>query len=550
MKQLMKSFAILLACLPLFASAQCIDGNCWDGLGTYVYPSGARYTGHFRDGKIDGQGTLYFSNGNRYDGNWKDHYREGRGKLVFTNGDTYEGEFRRSRINGRGIMRFANGDHYDGQWRNDLQHGKGVYKYSDGDRYEGEFKQGKLHGNGTMFYHDGSRYAGHWKNNKKHGDGTYVKTDGTRISGNWRQGKYQSSASNDTPYVAEADTDVTNGLRDCNKVYCNNERGQYVYGDGSRWEGDFRSGLPEGQGTCYYADGDKYVGGWRNHSPHGEGIMYYKSGRVLGAIWEYGEPVGDLDSPDDVLSQENISVDHDDEVKIWAVVVGVARYAHMPVLKYTDDDAYHIYAFLKSPEGGALPDEQIRILIDEDANRTNIVSAMRQTFLKADANDVVMLYFSGHGLPGSFLPVDFDGYNNRLQHEEVKTIFEESKAKHKLCLADACHSGTLTAMRTPLDGTLKKYYEAFENSRGGTALLLSSKGDEVSLEDQGLRQGIFSHFLIRGLKGEADADGNAIVTIAELYDFVHIKVRKYTANAQSPTITGSYDERMPVAVAR
>ena len=190
----------------------------------------------------------------------------------------------------------------------------------------------------------------------------------------------------------------------------------------------------------------------------------------------------------------------------------------MPVLKYTDDDAYHTYAFLKSPEGGALPDNQVRVLIDEDATRSNILRTMRNVFLQADENDVVIMYFSGHGLQGSFLPVDFDGFNNKVDHADVKRIFEESKAKHKLCLADACHSGSLTAMRTAtVENTLKKYYSAFDKSAGGTALLMSSKGEEYSLEDGGLRQGIFSHYLIRGLKGEADKNNNKIVTIQELY---------------------------------
>ena len=34
------------------------------------------------------------------------------------------------------------------------------------------------------------------------------------------------------------------------------------------------------------------------------------------------------------------------------------------------------------------------------------------------------------------------------------------------------------------------------------------------------------------------------------YDFVYKKVRNYTGNAQSPTLTGEYDSRMPVAVVR
>ena len=114
--------------------------------------------------------------------------------------------------------------------------------------------------------------------------------------------------------------------------------------------------------------------------------MYYPNGRVLAAVWDYGKPIDQLEVEDELLAQEHVTVDKDSEIKIWAVVVGVARYAHMPVLKYTDDDAYHIYAFLKSPEGGALPDKQIRLLIDEDATRSNIIRAMRHVFLKADEN--------------------------------------------------------------------------------------------------------------------------------------------------------------------
>ncbi|MCB0635249.1 MAG: caspase family protein, partial [Lewinella sp.] len=224
--------------------------------------------------------------------------------------------------------------------------------------------------------------------------------------------------------------------------------------------------------------------------------------------------------------------------------------AHMPALRYTDDDAYQLYAFLKSPEGGALPDEQVELLIDEDATHRNILNAMRSTFLRADQNDMVLFYFSGHGLPGAFLPIDYDGYANRLEHTEVSEILQASRAKHKLVLADACHSGGLLAARTTAHLALQRYYEALSNSSGGTALLLSSKGEEYSLEDGGLRSGIFSHFLILGLKGEADNNNDQLVTIRELFNYVHQQVRVYTGNVQTPTLTGYFDDNMPVGVVR
>ncbi|MEL6865080.1 MAG: caspase family protein [Bacteroidota bacterium] len=549
MKKLMSAVVLInLAFLPLL-EAQCIKGNCANGRGTYVYNSGAKYIGQFRKGKIHGEGILYFSNGNKYIGQWVNQYRQGKGKMIFTTGEIYEGQFYKSKFSGKGTMNFPDGDRYTGQWADDIQHGKGIYYYASGNRYEGQFKRGKLDGQGRMFYKNGSYYIGSWKDNYKDGQGTLHRSNGEKVRGLWVAGKFVGDESSPLPQASE-EVVVENSLRDCNSNYCREGMGSYTYADGSKWIGEFKNGKAEGHGTCYYVNGDKYVGDWKRHAPHGEGIMYYKNGRVVGAVWNYGAPAGDLEAKQEAIAKEDIKVDYNNEVKIWAVVVGVARYVHMPVLKYTDDDAYHIYAFLKSPEGGALHDEQMRVLVDEDATRKNILKAMRQVFLKADENDVVVLYFSGHGLPGSFLPVDFDGFNNKLRHEDIQQVFQETKAKHKLCLADACHSGTLTAMRSAFDNSLQRYYQAFENSTGGTALLLSSKGDEFSLEDQGLRQGIFSHYLIRGLKGEADKNRNRIVTIEELFDFVYTKVRTYTANAQTPTLSGKYDINMPVALVR
>lgn len=80
--------------------------------------------------------------------------------------------------------------------------------------------------------------------------------------------------------------------------------------------------------------------------------------------------------------------------------------------------------------------------------------------------------------------------------------------------------------------------------------MMSSKGEEYSLEDGGLRSGIFSHFLVRGLKGEADRDKDRIITVNELFNFVYQNVRSYTGNVQTPTLTGRFDQLMPVAVIR
>lgn len=525
------------------ASAQinCKKGDCINGEGTCIYPSGAEYQGQFANGKPQGRGTLIFSDGREYIGNWEEGYRQGMGILNFANGDKYTGEFKDNEFDGNGIFVYANKNRYEGQWKMSKQHGTGIFYFANGDRYEGEFRNGLCQDQGIMYYSDGSMYVGNWKNNMRHGSGKLLFPDGEEVMGEWQDDQYLADWAK---YSFDQDT---SSLRNCNQVHCAYGQGKYTYVDGSVYMGDFYNGLPEGVGTVYYANGDRYEGNWKRHTPHGRGVMYYRTGRVVGAIWDFGKPMRKLFVQGEADNNPSVSIDHDPKVKIWAVIIGAATYTHMPTLRYTDDDAYQIYAFLKSPAGGALADDQIRLLIDEEATKKNIADAMNALLLRADENDVILFYFSGHGLQGSFLPVDYDGYNNQLSHQEIKTILEKSQAKHKLVLADACHSGSLLAARTSGTVVLTKYYEAFEKSEGGLALMMSSKEEEYSLEDRGLRSGIFSHFLVKGLKGDANVDNNDIVTIAELFNYVHQNVRMYTGNIQTPTLTGKYAQDMPVA---
>ncbi len=537
--------ALLLVAQSQFLAAQCISGNCQNGTGTYRYSTNVTYTGRFVNS-----------------------IREGKGKMTLQNGSVYEGNFSRGRMSGQGTMTYHNGERYTGQWANDVPNGAGKYFFKGRERYEGNFTNGEFDGQGTMYYPDGAYYTGSWKQNVKHGAGRLHYTDGTVNQGTWVLGKLNKSsnttaeaqASNTkpkpTPTTKPSKTkpDVA-GMRNCGSVLCNSGKGYYDYPDGSRWVGEFKNGYPAGRGTCYYASGDRYEGEWANNAPYGEGIMYFASGRVYGAVWVNGSPIKEMDSNENVPS-DPVRTENSQNVKIWAVVVGVARYTAMPSLKFTDDDAYRFYSFLRSVEGGQLPENQIAILVDEDATRDKILKTMREYFLKADANDVVLLYFSGHGLDGCFLPMDYDGYNNKIRHEEIKAIFKQSKAKHKLCIADACHSGSLNlsngnlAAKGPAPVSLQRYYQAFEDAEGGVALLMSSKAEELSLEDQGLRQGVFTYYVLQGLKGRADLNNDMLVTIKELHTYVYGKVREYTAGAQTPVLTGTYDDAMPVAVRR
>jgi hypothetical protein len=263
-------------------------------------------------------------------------------------------------------------------------------------------------------------------------------------------------------------------------------------------------------------------------------------------------PVSATSADNHAVTQPQLAIPN---IKIWVVIVGVAAYDHVQSLTYTKDDAYRMYAFYKSPEGGSLPDRQIALLIDEDATRSNIVKSIHNIYSQAGKEDIIIFYFSGHGAKGAFITREFDGEDleNRkglLLHEELQSVFRQSPAKYKYLIADACHAGSITEDATRATDTRARgaFYQAFEESTGGFVLLLSCMGDEVSLETRGVRQGVFSHYLLRGLKGESDANHDRIVSVIELFDYVDDNVKRFTQGKQNPVIDGNYSEELPISI--
>ena len=118
------------------------------------------------------------------------------------------------------------------------------------------------------------------------------------------------------------------------------------------------------------------------------------------------------------------------EFNKYAVIVGCADYQQADMdLRYSDDDAYRFYAYLKSCEGGGIPDENIAVLVDEAATKTNIINTMNSIFSKASANDMLIFFFTGHGAEGAFCPTDMTNeYSSLLLHDEVKAVFKKYPA--------------------------------------------------------------------------------------------------------------------------
>ena len=503
--------------------AECQKGNCNNGFGE-LKSKAYSYSGAFRNGMFNGKGRLVFANGNSYDGQFVNGFIDGFGRFNYYSGHQYSGDFKKNVKEGRGKMTFANNDVYQGEWSDDNMEGNGIYYFADGGRYEGAFSESKFNGSGKMYFSDNSFKTGVWQDNK-------LVSSRPEISSNKR--------------------------KDCNSSFCDAEKGEYVYADGTRYFGFFVGGKPQGNGITAYANGDVYKGDWQNGAPNGSGMLRLKNGREINGKWLNGKLISRTTDP--VLSSGQKQNTYttipstkkaDGNTEIYSLVVGIANYNTMPSLKYTDDDAYQFYAFMKSPEGGAVEDNHISLLIDDAARSQAILRSLKSIVDMADADDAIIIYLSGHGLEGGFVPYDYQSGAGTISYKDILAIVDGSAAKNKHCIADACYSGSMSQARSPYMMGLEEFYSRINTSKGGTALIMSSQNQEVSLEYSGLRQGIFSHFLIEGLKGAANIQKDRIITVDELYKYISTNVQSYTANAQHPIIAGDYDVNMPVAIMR
>ncbi|EPY23549.1 phosphatidylinositol-4-phosphate 5-kinase-like protein [Strigomonas culicis] len=157
---------------------------------TFTYPSGSKYVGGFKDGKLHGYGVYtYVPSGDEYAGEWKADMKHGHGTYTYARGDKYVGEWFAGKKNGKGLFLFANGDEYIGCWSEDKMDGYGVFTLKSNDsKYCGYWQEGVRFGKGTLYYGNGDIYEGEWVDGKEQGLGTFQEMNGELYTGEWNGG--------------------------------------------------------------------------------------------------------------------------------------------------------------------------------------------------------------------------------------------------------------------------------------------------------------------------------------------------------------------------
>jgi uncharacterized caspase-like protein len=258
----------------------------------------------------------------------------------------------------------------------------------------------------------------------------------------------------------------------------------------------------------------------------------------------------------------------------WAVVIGVGEYEdkQIPRLRYAVRDAEAIYEFLTTQ--GGYPKDHVLLLTDATEVKPTLLAIKRALgdFLtrRAGRDDMVLIYFAGHGAPEVdaagveadgvskyLIPRDGDAdslYTTAFPMEEIQRIFLRIPSERVVMLLDTCYSGTaggrtFARQRMRSTGLSDQFLERLTRSRGHV-IMTASGPNEVALENSTLGHGLFTYYVLEGLKGKADRDGDGLVSVSELYEYVQNQVDRKAQEVggrQRPVMKGEIEGALPLS---
>jgi len=167
-------------------------------------------------------------------------------------------------------------------------------------------------------------------------------------------------------------------------------------------------------------------------------------------------------------------------------------------------------------ELGGVPEENAVVLLEPDrkafyAAWTSLLERTRAARARGHRVEL-FFYYSGHSDEAGLV-----WGRERLDYHELRRALREPPAEIVVAILDSCASGAMTRQK---GGTIRPAFLVDESTRvRGHAILTSSSADEVAQESDRLRGSFFTHHLMAGLRGAADARGAGRVTLTEAYRY-------------------------------
>jgi tetratricopeptide (TPR) repeat protein len=255
----------------------------------------------------------------------------------------------------------------------------------------------------------------------------------------------------------------------------------------------------------------------------------------------------------------------------WAVVIGISDYKYdthwdntkgIPDLKYAHKDAHSFAHFLMSPQGGAFSPDHVLLLTDRKATVNEVRNAIGGFLARSLEDDLVIIFFAGHGVPDPDNPDNlylacYDTqpgkyYGTAFPMWGIDDALSRTiHSKRVFVFADACHSAGVGGARGNLvSKKFNEYIAKLAGSREGVTKITASREDELSLEKDYLDggHGVFTYYLLKALKGEADENCDGFVTMTEAYEYLYDQVRSETLHSQNPWASSYISSDIPLGI--
>ena len=236
----------------------------------------------------------------------------------------------------------------------------------------------------------------------------------------------------------------------------------------------------------------------------------------------------------------------------YAVVIGIEKYQYVPDAIHANNDAEVFREYLIDTLG--YPKENIKIITDRKATQAEIDKLLgtdgwlaRNTI--KNKSDVVV-YFSGHGIANfntsaaNILPYDVDpNYSSGIQLKSLYKNLASLDAKSMTVYLDACFTGQTRNEKLLIDKARPIVIkEADFLADEKITIVSASTGSQISSAMSDSNHGIFTYYLLKGLRGEADKNKDKKIYLDELIEYVSKEVKTTASKmgrVQTPVASGA-----------
>lgn len=205
-------------------------------------------------------------------------------------------------------------------------------------------------------------------------------------------------------------------------------------------------------------------------------------------------------------------------------------------LLYAASDA-RAFAKVMQELGGVNAEDSL-ILVNPDSKAMEEgLQKMKQILTKAASRDQrqeFIFYYSGHSDEEGLL-LGSEKYTYKHVREDITNV----PANVRVVILDSCSSGALTRSKGGIRQPAFLLDAASEMK--GQAILTSSSQKEAAQESDTLKASFFTHYLISGLRGAADATGDGMVTLNEAYHYAFKETLASTEKTQLGPQHPAYD---------